>query len=696
MKTPINKYWAIIYTQFMVYLANCVMPPHSPPYIPHPIKAVPLPKLPEQYSVKVEANILQKHRTTEVEEHYDSVNKRASVSQTFNGSTTIFIFDYNIGEMYTIYPNGSCKATEAHYDVYSFTKLGKNPQPIMATINDVFRFGQGYEQVYQGKDNIRGIPVDHWTSCQEVHEWGAKYQLDYYFSDPDYTTAGGAEQVPVRAVVNGTANNITPARGIQAFQHIYEFTSFRSGPALDEDVFTIPRGVLCKGKQKTKDIPLIPKRLEVDVEVVMPGIKDQWTKTERLRYDLYHLLAETTYTRIVPQQFGHKYWENAKWEKPAVVSYTVIDDMLNMVSYKINNFYMTCRIKPLDFTPSMESHRLKIFDFAFDNTNFVYQGRDTVRGIPVDVWSGEVGGIAQEIYFRTNSTPHLLKNKKVDIFFQYPNMVGFSLRNKTAVKYNSMHEMFLEIMRNPEKMYPDTDDDQTSATKPIPTRTSDQVAWGDKMSQMFHQRITEKMVHLFRPSPIFTEMGYFDISGCYNDSQVTRIMLSVNASFEHDVSLNYVLFSNSIREALSDKSGLSILQINDVHPYPSKLNKNVTRLIITLLGPVPMYGETNESLNSAIEKLKKTVQSEISLVVNYAQYSKTFTIDPNAIEVGLNMSLLFRQQGMNNSDSYSAGSVTAIAFATLIIGVALCSAVLFFIYKRKHPEESLIPYRITE
>ncbi|XP_059177898.1 uncharacterized protein LOC131957189 [Physella acuta] len=710
MGHPKSKHWALLYTQVLVQLAagyTCGAPRAMCPLKQHsrPLMSLPLPSLPEQYSVKVEANILQKQWTTEVEEHYDSVNNRASMSLTLNGSTTISIFDYMEGEKYTIYPNGSCETSRATYDVFGFTKLGKTPKPIMATINDVFRFGQGYEQVYQGKDNIRGIPVDHWTSCQEMPEVGAKYQLDYYFSDPDYTTAGGAEQVPVRAVLNGTANNMnpnmTPARGTHIFQHIYEFTSFRSGPALNEDVFAIPKGVACHGKVNTKTIPLMPWRLQVDVEVVVPSIRDLPTRVEQLRYDVNHQLVETKYTDVVPQMNGHSHATD--WTKTTVVTYTVIEDFGNAVVYKINNFDETCQVSELDFTTSMETHRMTIEQLAYDPKDYVYMGETSVRQIPVDVWVGEEGGILQELYFTTNEHLDIDDTTEADEFFLTPTLVGIMLSNKTAVGYESLKELFRDIEKDlyKEKWKSPGKKKVKPTADPLPTRTSDQITWGDKMSQMFHQRITEKMVHLFRPTPIFTEMGYFDISGCYNDSQVTRIMLSVNASFEHDVALNYVLFSNSIREAIADKSGLSILQINNVFALPSKQSKNVTRLILTLLGSVHSIDKPAPQ-ETAIEKLKKTVESKISVEVHYPQHSKTFTIASDEMDLMFNMSALIHHEPQSktpnpiSSDSYSPGAVTAIAFAALILGVALCSAVLFFIYKRKHPEESLIPYRLTE
>ena len=68
----------------------------TPPYNGGP--APPLPKLPEQYSLKVEANILQKRWTTEVEEHFDTINQRASLAVSFNGSTVYSVFNYRSGE----------------------------------------------------------------------------------------------------------------------------------------------------------------------------------------------------------------------------------------------------------------------------------------------------------------------------------------------------------------------------------------------------------------------------------------------------------------------------------------------------------------------------------------------------------------------------------------------------------------------
>lgn len=41
--------------------------------------------------------------------------------------------------------------------------------------------------------------------CQNWSQFDAKFQMDYYFSDPDFTTATGTSEIPVRAVLNGSA-----------------------------------------------------------------------------------------------------------------------------------------------------------------------------------------------------------------------------------------------------------------------------------------------------------------------------------------------------------------------------------------------------------------------------------------------------------------------------------------------------------
>lgn len=78
-------------TNFISPLSWCE-PAHQ--YKPHPFAVPKLPRLPKQYSLRVEANYAQKGTTTELEGYYDWPNRRASVAKTYNGTTTRTIFNF--------------------------------------------------------------------------------------------------------------------------------------------------------------------------------------------------------------------------------------------------------------------------------------------------------------------------------------------------------------------------------------------------------------------------------------------------------------------------------------------------------------------------------------------------------------------------------------------------------------------------
>ncbi|GFR76423.1 hypothetical protein ElyMa_000482400 [Elysia marginata] len=421
--------------------------------------APPLPELPVQYSLRVEANILQKRWTTEVEEHYDSINQRASLAVSFNGSTVYSIFNFKSEERYDIYPNGSCIASRAGVDYFGFVKMTKGPKgqrPAMATINQVFKFGKGYNQTYVGKDTVRGIPVNHWTSCRVGHNcpshlvewtrWGAKFQLDFYFADPDFISASGGHQIPVRIVLNGTANNVgrgqESVEGRHRFEHMYEFVSVRPGPPRDADVFQVPPGVFCQGRRDTKPMPELPERFEMNTEIVVPD-SGMHPRQNYLRYDWPHRLLETGMRMAVPQGFSlggahNKYKGNGqggsapgapggsgasggtaagsggRGKPPSkdsdddalrLMSISKVQDFNTGIVYVLDKMKMTCsaHVMPQATFQLGMSHGANLFHPAIRQTNtangFTYQGQTSLRQMLVDTWALEENGMTQELYF---------------------------------------------------------------------------------------------------------------------------------------------------------------------------------------------------------------------------------------------------------------------------------------------------------
>ena len=106
----------------------------------------------------------------------------------------------------------------------------------------------------------------HWRTC--ISSNYTSYNLDYYFSVPNWeTTWGMLNSTVVRAVVNGTSLNFkmnftsgrfTLLNDTHDFYHVYDFFNFRPGPQ-DPASFQLPEGVYCKGlKGANKTVPKLP------------------------------------------------------------------------------------------------------------------------------------------------------------------------------------------------------------------------------------------------------------------------------------------------------------------------------------------------------------------------------------------------------------------------------------------------------
>ncbi|RUS92161.1 hypothetical protein EGW08_000014 [Elysia chlorotica] len=779
------------------------MPPWFPPpsvcessHSPAPYKdgiAPPIPELPRQYSLRVEANILQKRWTTEVEEHYDSINQRASLAVSFNGSTVYSIFNFKSEERYDIYPNGTCFASRAGVDYFGFVKMAgpKGQRPAMATINQVFKFGTGFNQTYVGKDMVRGIPVDHWTSCRQWERWGAKFQLDFYFSDPDFISASGSEQIPVRIVLNGSADNVgsmhESVQGSHRFEHMYEFVSVRTGPPKDLDVFQVPPGVYCRGRRDTKPMPELPEQFEMNTEIIVPD-SDIHPQQNYLRYDWPHRLLETGVRMAVPQGFSLGGAHGARPGRPQageaaagpepgrptggsmgsktpnmssdkdalrLMSISTIQDFKAGIVYVLDKMNMTCSAHrmPQDTFQLGMSHGANLFHPAIrqpsSTTGFTYQGRTSLRQMSVDTWAIEENGMTQELYFlaeRDGSTmgprtstpaphpssgmPRATENQK-----PYPMLVGMYLRNSTASKDKSMASIFSEVFR------PDAMQWTGLATTPSSAGAAqfmsggpggDQLSFGLMLERALERRLSHKLVHIYNYQPMHTESSNFQVSLCFPDDQVSQVMLVVRTNYDEDVLQSFAAFSNNLRQAIAKGAGVSLIQVSNLVPMPvAQLGANMTTVTFSLLG-TPMPATRGQiGLDQAKRNLKAAIQGGIVFSVEYSAHSKWFIVDKDLVFIDYDTMRMDKpsagrpggvggnpspagssvndkrvlpgalgaegesQDGNSGGGGYSGGTLAGTAIAMLIVGAVSGLGAAYFLYRRRRPNDSSVPYQMT-
>ena len=237
--------------------------------------SIPLPILPAQFSVVVEANFGQDNRTSDMKEYVDEVENRGRFelsSTNFGTNTIVGIFDYNNGEIFVI-PDGNTGdacAVKPIADPSTRPFLPQTPsfgfQDVNGTIQigTVSRFFQLLHNTtnatWLGVEVVRGIPCNRWQTCTAMPS--SSYTLDYYFATENWDFALGDGPTPVQVI-------LTAADSRGSLMHTYSFVSFNSGPrSVPDEVFTVPIGVVCTGRTPGPPIPPFPDYFSLTLEAV--------------------------------------------------------------------------------------------------------------------------------------------------------------------------------------------------------------------------------------------------------------------------------------------------------------------------------------------------------------------------------------------------------------------------------------------
>lgn len=319
----------------------------------------------------------------------------------------------------------------------------------------------------------------------------------------------------------------------------------------------------------------------------------------------------------------------------------------------------------------------------------------------VDVWAMEEGSVSTEVYFLPKLGSH-----------PFQIMFGMLLKNKTSVGAIDMPKIF-QMLQTDRNLGPPSDgqglQDNTTAKSqmtipPFPKLSSDLMIWGLQLEQLVDQHISQKMVNIFHYNPLHLDSTNFQVSQCYDEKDVSQVMLIIMANFDKDVQTNYAGFCNALRNSLAQKTGVSILHISNLTPIPLRLadtNKDATQVTFTLLGAAPVGGVQQKSIIKAKQDLEKAIANGITFHVQYATQSKDFMVDKSNYILDYNLynsnsSLLTGPVAADEKSNipgarYSSGAVAGIAIGTLILGAVVCLGALYGLYKWMHPGQPLIP-----
>ena len=257
-----------------------------------------LPDLPDQFSFTIEGNLIERNSTAIMTEFYDGPGNRGRLDFGHNGSSSISIFDYNLGEIFLIHHHragSNCRVYPIANNPSRFLNrtLGVEIQNGTIHIGSPRTFLERLREnnttvpQYIGKDMVRGIPTQRWQAC--FNRENNSYLIDYYFATEDWNYEGQGQNldltkmVPVQFTLNATRIECGEVRNIY---HVYAVVDFRAGPdSVPDSLFRVPNGLACTGRFPGQPVPQIPPFFSTYVQ----RVNKNFTQTYRVRcYKKYY------------------------------------------------------------------------------------------------------------------------------------------------------------------------------------------------------------------------------------------------------------------------------------------------------------------------------------------------------------------------------------------------------------------------
>ncbi|XP_013399378.1 uncharacterized protein LOC106165633 [Lingula anatina] len=355
------------------------------------INAPPLPELPTSFYTQVEANIVNNagSYTMMAEEFYDGVKNRGTLRLKRAGGVRQFNYDYVTKQLYVsrIGPDGAVDCIAEDIRSQDGQYFFGYSNGTIYTVDKVLRFGKKFNEVYIGRETVRGISVDHYRSCINDDAWSGSFTVDYYF------TASGVWSpvnqrgvpVPVRALVQGFST-----RGeSHNFTNSYEFFSFQPNYTFSETDFETPVGAYCASRLNPRPMKPLDLQFSYMQEIYLP--RSSIIQLATVYYDFQYKLLRYDYRNpdvgIPPWYTDHMLKEVHDYNTG--VKY-VTDTVLGNCSIRalgLDGFDSTINEKELQKTGGY-ALRLKnpMELFFLDSESYVYVGQRLTRGIRADVY----------------------------------------------------------------------------------------------------------------------------------------------------------------------------------------------------------------------------------------------------------------------------------------------------------------------
>ena len=244
----------------------------------------PLPQLPDQFFMAMEATIVQRNRSVYAVEYFDGPGNRGRLDFTVRGVKFNSIIDYNLKEAF-VYSDPS-NGGDCTVSLLNENSAQTNPEirfifGIVPGSNNTVHIGSPSlffslvnvtNATFFGIKNnnvTRGVSTYHWQTCTSTEN--RSYTLDYYFTNStiwNATYPDANNYIPVAISLMGNRWDPESSTSVY-FEHYYSFVVFNSGPgSVPDDAFSLPFDLVCKGRIPGQPLPKFPAFFSAGVEYV--------------------------------------------------------------------------------------------------------------------------------------------------------------------------------------------------------------------------------------------------------------------------------------------------------------------------------------------------------------------------------------------------------------------------------------------
>ncbi|KAL5019584.1 hypothetical protein ScPMuIL_002476 [Solemya velum] len=582
-----------------------------------------MPSLPQSFQIHVECNMIDDNKTIDIMEYYDYSNRRGTIQEYDQGGYGQLWYNFNTMQLITYQPKQGCIVQPMSTATESAYFMGHNTAGGFKMFSPRGFMHMKGNETYIGRENIRGITVDHWKSCQHWTVFNATMDADWYFSaSPDQWASAAISATPVRVHVKG--HGWDPVKGLtKNFEHYYEFFEFHE-QIDNRTVFEIPPGVVCPGMVSTRKMDVIvPNGISFVTEVVDNTLGD--IRIIKEDYDFQSKVGRFMYKPI-----------NNKFKAPRFGTDMIaeIHDFNTGVAYVTDVKRGNCTAMPIELAsfdavhtdPSHIRMRTSRDFFFFGNRiNVSYTGQRTVRNILCDCW------IAQ----RTD--------------FPSPGNV------------TTIWEWFYAV-----KDW--KDDDSTVTHIPVQLR----ITFPQVMNGLSYES------NVFEYKPRQPDLSSFDIGACYMNRNRRKFQFSIAGKYKRTIDADRSRFRTLVQKAIASQSLVNVLRVSNVQLF---LQDDI-KITFQMLDVAPVRGDVTGTqaeipLDQAANRFLDSVNYDLFVIPldsSFGSVKSIPAIKNSIVETTVRSAI---------TTGYGPGAMAALGVTMPIAGVGIGALVAFFFFKCK-------------